>query len=217
MKLPIVTRPAEPSEAASGPIVRARAERLRLYCGLVALIVAAAFITVAALLPDSSDGLTFHTGDQVAVVGVGLLIAGAFWLPTRPRVMADRDQIRVRSIVGPYKSVPWLVVRSVEFRPRWQWARLVLPADETISLYAVQRLDGPRAVTVMRALRELHAAAHDRADAGGVTSEPGRPAITGGNPRELSAGAPAPSRLASTEPAVDDPPPAGPRGDAVAG
>jgi Bacterial PH domain len=142
------------------PTVQARPEKLRLWCAGGGVLIVLALGIVAVLLPHSADGTTFHSGDQIAVLGVGLLIAGALWLPTRPRLRADPAGLHVRGIVGSYKTVPWTVVRSVEFRPRWQWARAVLPADETISLYAVQRLDGARSVAVMRALRELHAAAH---------------------------------------------------------
>ena len=150
-------------------VVSSRAQQLRLWCGATAVVVIVAMTVVALLLPTSSDGTSFHSGDQIAVFGVGLLLGGAFWLPTRPRLRADRDAIHVRTIVGGYKTVPWTVVRSVEFRPRWQWARLVLPADETISLYALQRIDGARSITVMRQLRELHAAAHDRGSDPGMS------------------------------------------------
>lgn len=143
------------------PDVVARPERLRLWCAGVGLSILVALVIVAVLLPHSDDGTAFHRGDQYGILGVGVLIAGACWLPTRPRLRADRTALHVRGIIGPYKTVPWSVVRSVEFRSRWRWARLVLPADETISLYAVQRLDGARSVAVMRALREFHAAAHE--------------------------------------------------------
>ena len=141
------------------PVVTARPERLRLWCAGVGVAIVVALVFVALRLPHSADGTSFHRGDQYAMVGVGLLLAGACWLPTRPRLRADRTAVHVRGIIGAYKTVPWSVVRSVEFRPRWRWARVVLPADETISLYAVQRLDGARSVEVMRSLRELHAAA----------------------------------------------------------
>lgn len=156
-------------------VVTARPERLRLWCAAIAVAVAAAFVTVAVLLPSSSDGTTFHRSDQYGMLGVGLLLAGACWLPTRARLRADRAALHVRGIVGPYKTVPWSVVRSVEFRARWRWARAVLSADETVSLYAVQRLDAARSVTVMRALRELHAAARAAVagDRPGAGSSPG--------------------------------------------
>lgn len=153
------TRRAPDAQTRPEATVTARPERLRRWCAGIGLLIMVALVIVAVRLPHSDDGTAFHRGDQYAMVGVGLLLAGACWLPTRPRLRADQTGLRVRGIIGPYKTVPWSVVRSVEFRPRWRWARVVLPADETISLYAVQRLDGAHSVTVMRALRELHAAA----------------------------------------------------------
>jgi PH (Pleckstrin Homology) domain-containing protein len=152
---------AADAQASPEPEVSARPERLRPWCAGLGLLIVIALAIVAVLLPHDADGTTFHSGDQYSVFGVGLLLAGACWLPTRPRLRADRTALHVRGMFGPYKTVPWSVVRSVEFRSRWRWARVVLPADETISLYAVQRLDGARSVAVMRALRELHAAAHE--------------------------------------------------------
>ena len=41
-----------------------------------------------------------------------------------------------------------------------RFARLVLPGEETLAIYAVQRLDKERAVEVMRRLRVLFATTH---------------------------------------------------------
>jgi hypothetical protein len=138
----------------SRPVVSA------LWCYAAAAVILAAFIVVAAVLKRSSQGVTFHTGDQIAIAGVGLAVAGLAILPTRPRLIADAAGVRTKGILGNYRSVPWSLVTSVDFRPRWRWARLGLPADESISLYAVQRWDGQRSVETMRRLRELHARAN---------------------------------------------------------
>ncbi len=47
----------------------------------------------------------------------------------------------------------------MEFPAKVRFARLVLPADETLAIYAVQRMDKQQAVDAMRRLRALHAAA----------------------------------------------------------
>ena len=41
-----------------------------------------------------------------------------------------------------------------------RFARLVLPGDETLAVYAVQRLDKADAIEAMRGLRRLFAATH---------------------------------------------------------
>lgn len=140
-------------------LVSARPERLRLICAGAVVFVAVGFTVSALLLPSANDGFTFRRGDEWAIFLVGLAVAGLFWLPTRPRIRADETEIQVRTIVGAYKSVPWDLVQAVELRPKWRWARLMLAADETISLYAVQRADPGTAVQVIRDLRTLHARA----------------------------------------------------------
>jgi hypothetical protein len=155
-----VTEPAPSSSATALPDeVRARPVVSAAWCWGVAAAILAAFATIAAILKSSSDGVTFHSGDQIAIAGIGVAIAGLVSLFTRPRLIADRETVRIRGILGDYRVVPWNVVRSVDFRPKWRWARLVLAADETVSLYAVQRWDGARSVETMRRLRALHAAA----------------------------------------------------------
>jgi hypothetical protein len=47
----------------------------------------------------------------------------------------------------------------VQFPDKLRFARLVLPGEETIALYAVQRSDRERSVAVMRGLRALSEAA----------------------------------------------------------
>ncbi|MCW2526895.1 MAG: hypothetical protein JWM76_1755 [Pseudonocardiales bacterium] len=153
--------PVKPNQEPD-PVVYSRPVVSALWCYAAAAAILAAFLTVAAILKSSSDGVTFHTGDQIAIAGVGLAVAGLAILPTRPRMIADADGVRTRGILGNYRWVPWSLVTSVDFRPRWRWARLGLPADESISLYAVQRWDGQRSVETMRRLRELHACATAR-------------------------------------------------------
>jgi len=55
-----------------------------------------------------------------------------------------------------------MVVR-VEFPNKVRFARLVLPGEETLAIYAVQRLDKQQAVEAMRRLRALFAATHPSA------------------------------------------------------
>ena len=131
--------------------VRARPVVSAMWCWGTAAVALAAF-----WLTSSSDGVTFHLGDQIAIAGVGVAVAGLAILPTRPRLIADARGVQARGILGGYRFVPWEMVKAVEFRPKWRWARLVLAADETVSIYAVQRWDGARAVETMRGLRRLH-------------------------------------------------------------
>jgi hypothetical protein len=84
---------------------------------------------------------------------------------TRPRLHADADGIRLRAFLGGWRTVPWSLVRAVDFPGNVRFARIVLPGEETLAIYAVQRWDGQYAVGVMRQLRALHAAVRGDGDA----------------------------------------------------
>jgi Bacterial PH domain len=140
-------------------VVRPRKARLLAWVGAVVLV--ASFVVVALLLPDRYTGVYFRVADQVAMVVMGLLLAGAVLLAARPRVRADAGGIEVRNVAST-TYVPWDLVRGVAFPDGASFARLDLPADEYMAVLAVQAVDGRHAVEAMRELRRLHAEAHGR-------------------------------------------------------
>lgn len=121
----------------------------------VAAAVLGVFVVVAIVMPHANAGAHFSWKDQVSTALIGVILAGFILVFTRPRLRADEAGVHIRNHWGPYKTIPWDVIVGVEFPKGRRFARLVLPADETIALYAVQRSDHERAVAVMRELREL--------------------------------------------------------------
>lgn len=120
----------------------------------VAGVFVAVFVVVAIVLRQSSTGVYFYASDQVAMGGIGLVLAlGALWF-ARPRVRADRDGIEVRNMLGTH-HYQWTDIKGVSFPDGSPWARLELPADEYVPILAVQAIDGEHAVTAMRELRRL--------------------------------------------------------------
>lgn len=136
-----------------------RPYRTRRYAVVVAAVVVVASGLAALFLRHTPTGVHFETTDQIGVFGVGVWIGAGIMLAARPRVRADEDGVRVRNLLGE-RSVPWDLVRSVEFRDGWPWASLDLDGDEVINLMAVQIFDGERAVHAMSTLRDL--LAHQR-------------------------------------------------------
>jgi hypothetical protein len=132
-----------------------RPGKVRVIAGFVAAVLVAGFTVVAVFLKDSDTGVRFHTSDQVAMAGIGLLLAAAVLWVTWPRVRADADGVEVRNLLGS-RRFPWHVVRQVSFPASAWWARLELPADEYVPMMAIQAMDGERAVAAMRELRRLH-------------------------------------------------------------
>lgn len=131
------------------PIVSARLARI------TAAVVFVVFIVIALVMTHANAGATFGPKDQVGTGVLGVLIASGFLLLTRPRLVADSTSVRMRSYVGGYRTVPWDLIVAVEFPAKVRFARVVLPGEEILALYAVQRLDKEQAVAVMRGLRLL--------------------------------------------------------------
>jgi hypothetical protein len=139
-------------------IVRARPIKAGRIADTAAVIVLAIFIVVAIVMPHANAGATFGWKDQVFTGILGVIVAGGLHLPARPRLRADTEAVHMRSYLGNWRTIPWDVVTGVEFPSNVRFARLLLPGDEALALYAVQRLDRERAVETMQGLRRLFAA-----------------------------------------------------------
>ncbi len=126
-----------------------------------AVAVVAILTAIALVLRNTPTGVFFRTADQVALILIGVFMAGGILLMARPRVRADADGIEVRNVLAT-RRLRWDEVLRVAFPDAAPWARLDLPDYEYIPLMAVQAVDGQRAVDGIRRLRALHAAARDR-------------------------------------------------------
>ncbi|MFL6128252.1 MAG: PH domain-containing protein [Mycobacteriales bacterium] len=148
---------SSPDGSAGTRAVRAHPVRLRRLAVILAVLVTGTFVVIAVLLGNTtSEGVSFGAADQVAMVLLGLFIAGGILLIARPSVVADEHGLRVRNILISH-DVPWEVVRAVAFRDGSRWATLELADDDQLALLAVQASDGERSVTTVRALRALQA------------------------------------------------------------
>jgi hypothetical protein len=134
------------------PIVVRPVKSARIAIVLAVLIIIL-FVVIAAFLPDEKAGVSFTGADQWGMAGVGLLIASGILRFTAPRVRAGRAGVETRSFFGSSRLVEWPLIVSVEFLPRTRFARLVLPGDEMVTLYAIQRGDAEQSVEAMRQLR----------------------------------------------------------------
>jgi hypothetical protein len=158
-----VTGPVADSVGVSAPpapaAVTARPRRATRIAWVLAVVVVLIFSAVATALhgPTDSGKGVFQTGDQVAMIGLGLLGALGILMFTRPRVQADARGIRIRNVVGGY-DLPWEVVRSIQFPRGAPWASLELQDDDVVAVMAVQAADKGYAVEALRGLRTLLAA-----------------------------------------------------------
>jgi hypothetical protein len=118
-------------------------------------VVLIVFVVTALVMKRANAGAHFGDSDQIGTVVIGVILAGLLIMPTRPRLRADATAVRLRSYLGGWRVVPWELIVNVEFPSKVRFARLVLPGEETLAIYAVQRLDKERAVEAMRGLRAL--------------------------------------------------------------
>ncbi|ACU96610.1 Protein of unknown function (DUF2581) [Saccharomonospora viridis DSM 43017] len=140
-------------------VVIVRPRRAFWMSAALAVVLLAVFVTVAVLLRSVDTGAIFAVSDQIAMVGVGVMLAGAAMLFATPRVRADAEGVHVRNI-GVSRYFRWDEVLSVSFPDGASFARLELPDFEYYSMMAIQAVDRERAVKAVRALRRFHAAAH---------------------------------------------------------
>ena len=132
---------------------------MRQLCAVLGVVVVAVMVVVAATLKETTNTVvTYRTSDQVAMVGLGVVLAAGILFLGRSRVDADADGVHVRNIVV-HHQLPWQAVRAVRFERKSAWASLLLENGDEISLLAVQAVDREHAVRAVEGLRALHAEA----------------------------------------------------------
>jgi hypothetical protein len=132
---------------------------MRLLCAVLGAVVVAVMVFVAASLKETTNTVVnYRTSDQVAMVGLGLVLAAGILFLGRSRVDADTEGVRIRNVVV-HHELPWQAVRAVRFERKSAWASLRLENGDEISLLAVQAVDKEYAVRAVEGLRALHAAA----------------------------------------------------------
>ena len=121
---------------------------------IAAVVVLIGAVVVGILLQNSDAGVVFTVGDQIGIIGLGLLYAGGVLLMARPRLRIDSSGLWVRNILGE-NHYEWKLVERVAFPEGSNWAQLMLPDDETHAIMAIQAIDKQRAVAALQTVREL--------------------------------------------------------------
>ena len=121
--------------------------RMRLLCAVLALVVVGVMAFVAAELKETTNTVvTYRTSDQIAMLGLGLVLGAGILFLGRSRVDADAVGVRVRNVVV-HHELPWSAVRAVRFERTSSWASLLLENGDEVALLAVQAV-----VAAVRAL-----------------------------------------------------------------
>lgn len=133
-----------------------RSKKSARYAVAAAVLLVVAHTTVAVLLRVSPTGVYFRTADQIALAGIGFLLAGIALLLTRPRVRVGKAGVAVRNILSE-RLIEWDLVRGLSFPEGAMWARVDIPDDEFIPVMAIQSNDRDHAVAAVRTFRSLEA------------------------------------------------------------
>jgi hypothetical protein len=141
--------------------VTIRPRKIRRLSWVLAPLVVVFFVVLGLLLSGKTgDGPSvFQPSDRIAMMVLGLFVAGGILLLGRPKVTLDDSYVTIRNIIGGYR-LPWPVVRAVRFDRHSPWATLELEDDDVVSVMAIQATDKEFAVAGVRTLREYHAAHH---------------------------------------------------------
>lgn len=140
------------------PTVTARPHLTARIAWTASAVVLVVFVFTAFVMKRYNAGASFTDKDQVGTVVVGVVLSLLLIMPTYPRLVADEQSVRIRSFLGNYRTIPWSVIVDVRFPAKVRFAQLVLPGEETLAIYAVQRWDKDLAVEAMDGLRALLAA-----------------------------------------------------------
>lgn len=138
-------------------VVTARPIRMARIGWVCAVAVLLLFVVIALVMKQHTAGAHFIGSDQLGTVIIGVILGGLFLMLTRPRLRADATGVHLRSFLGGWRDIPWNLVVRIDFPSNVRFARVVLPAEESLAIYAVSRLDKAESVAVMAQLRALHA------------------------------------------------------------
>lgn len=135
-------------------IVRPR--KVKLVAWSLAVMITVVFIGLGLALGVEDTGVYFRPIDQVSVALIGLLMAMALLMFTRPRLRAGAEGVAVRNLFGE-KYVDWDLVHELSFPEGAAWARLEMPDEEYSAVLAVQIYDKMHAVNAVRDFRAIQA------------------------------------------------------------
>ncbi|MBD0861498.1 PH domain-containing protein [Gordonia sp. zg691] len=120
-----------------------------------AVVVLAIHIVFGLLLTIDDVGVRNLGGsDQVAIILIGVLVSGAILLLTRPRLRVGAQGVEVRNLATT-RLFEWDRVLGLTYPEKGFGAWLLFPADEHITVLAIQAGDGQRAIDAMSRFREI--------------------------------------------------------------
>jgi hypothetical protein len=133
-----------------------RPRRARIIPYVLAVVVVAGMVVLAVAMP-----VTWHLGDRIGLVVIGLLIAGVLHMLARSRITADDRGVTVVNGLRTHEY-EWAEVLAVSMPEGAPWPTLDLADGSTLAAMGIQASDGDRA---RLAVAELAALVKERGEA----------------------------------------------------
>jgi hypothetical protein len=133
-----------------------RPRRARIVPYVLATIVVAGMVVLAVAMPP-----TWHLGDRIGLVVIGLIVAGILHMLARSRVTADEGGLTIVNGLRTHEY-EWAEILGVSMPVGAPWPTLDLADGSTVPAMGIQASDGDRA---RRAVAELAAMVHERGEA----------------------------------------------------
>lgn len=134
-------------------VIRPFRMRILAFIAAGAVMVSAIWIGMR-LADEETYNVPFRLADQIALIGLGTLLAIAILLTARPSIVADATGVRVRNMMST-KHFDWQIIYRAAYPKGAPWAQLILADDESYPMMAIQDMDRARAVASMTALRAM--------------------------------------------------------------
>lgn len=150
----MIATPGSTTDPSDDWDMEVKSRKTARYAIVAAVLLVVAHSTVAVLLRVSPTGVYFRTADQLAMAGIGVLLAALALLLTRPRVRVGPAGVAVRNVFSE-RLIEWDLVRGLSFPDGAMWARVDIPDDEFINVMAIQSNDRDHAVAAVRQFRAL--------------------------------------------------------------
>jgi hypothetical protein len=131
-----------------------RSRRGRLVATVMAVVSLVVFGGIAILLPTNAGLTIWQPVDRSLVAGLGVVIAFACWRYATIRAVPSLEGLVVRNLVVT-RTVAWAQVIDVEFGGGAPWVTLELDDTDTVAVMAIQRADGPTAMSEAQRLAGL--------------------------------------------------------------
>jgi len=128
--------------AGRDPFAVFRPRRARVVAVVVGVLSVVVFGGMAVLLPTDAGLTTWHLGDRLLLVGLGLTMAALFYRYATIRAVPTPERLVVRNLMTT-RELAWPQVLGLQFGGGAPWVTLDLDDTDTLAVMAIQRSDGP--------------------------------------------------------------------------